>query len=85
MIKELFEKACELKKLDDKIQRVSNDYFGVIASWSYPPIVENVTLWAFLECLKICNKPSGCTDIDTHTICKVYNPDSYNKLNKYFQ
>jgi hypothetical protein len=32
MIKELFEKAIEFKKLDDKIQKASNDYFDIIAS-----------------------------------------------------
>jgi hypothetical protein len=32
MIKELFKKASELKKLDEKIQKASNDYFDIIAS-----------------------------------------------------
>ena len=56
MIKELFEKAIEFKKLDDKIQKASNDYFDIIASWSHSPIIENTNLWAFLQCLKIYNK-----------------------------
>jgi hypothetical protein len=39
------------------------------------------------ECFEVCTKSTGC-DIehgDTHTICKQYNPDSYNKLNIYFE
>ena len=36
------------------------------------------------ECLKVCNKLDGCSIHDTHTICKVYNPESYEKLNKHF-
>jgi hypothetical protein len=39
------------------------------------------------ECLEVCTKSTGC-DIDTggtNKICKLNNPDSYNKLNKYFE
>jgi hypothetical protein len=39
------------------------------------------------DCLEVCAKSTGC-DIkhrDTHRICKLNNPDSYNKLNKYFE
>jgi hypothetical protein len=36
------------------------------------------------ECLKVCNKLEGCDILDTHTICKIYNPESYEKLNKHF-
>lgn len=39
------------------------------------------------ECLEVCTKSMGC-DINaggTHKICKLNNPDSYNKLNKYFE
>ena len=39
------------------------------------------------ECLEVCTKSTGC-DIDTggtHKICKLNNPDSYDKLNKYFE
>jgi hypothetical protein len=37
------------------------------------------------ECLAVCCKLDGC-DIQhgTHKICKLNNPDSYNKLNKLF-
>jgi hypothetical protein len=38
------------------------------------------------DCLEDCTKSIGC-DIytgGTHTICKLNNLDSYNKLNKYF-
>jgi len=39
------------------------------------------------DCLEVCTKSIGC-DIDTggtHKICKLNNPDSYDKLNKYFE
>jgi hypothetical protein len=37
------------------------------------------------ECLEVCTKSSGCTNIlQTHRICKINNSASYNKLNKYF-
>ena len=50
-------------------------------------ISENYIRWIkkIDECLKICNKPAGCSDTDVHKVCKVYNADSYNKLNKYFE
>ena len=39
------------------------------------------------DCLNVCTKSSGCNVIygDTHKICKLNNPDSYNRLNKYFE
>lgn len=37
------------------------------------------------ECLYVCTKSGGCDlNGDTHKICKLYNPDSYNKLNVHF-
>lgn len=38
------------------------------------------------ECLEICAKPNGCSLIggDTIKVCKLYNPDSYTKLNNHF-
>ena len=37
------------------------------------------------DCLEICIKQTDCTiGYDTHKICKIYNLDSYNKLNKFF-
>lgn len=39
------------------------------------------------DCLEVCAKVTGC-DVksgDTIRICKLNNPDSYNKLNKYFE
>jgi hypothetical protein len=39
------------------------------------------------DCLEVCNKSTGC-DVklkDTHKICKLNNPTSYNKLNQYFE
>ena len=39
------------------------------------------------DCLEVCTKTTGCSidKKDTHKICKMYNPDSYNKLNKHFE
>ena len=38
------------------------------------------------ECLEICTKSDGCMiNKDTHKLCKLYNLDSYQKLNKYFE
>jgi hypothetical protein len=36
------------------------------------------------DCLEVCIKTPGCSSNDTQRICKLNNPDSYNKLNKYF-
>ena len=37
------------------------------------------------DCLEVCTKGNGCTKgKDTHRICKLYTPDSYNKLNSLF-
>lgn len=37
------------------------------------------------ECLEICTKSVGCTvKYDTHKICKSNNPDSYEKLDRFF-
>ena len=40
----------------------------------------------FDECLEICAKQNGCSIItgDTIKVCKLYNPDSYAKLNNHF-
>lgn len=38
------------------------------------------------DCMEVCTKSNGCgSKIDTHTICKMYNLDSYNRLNKLFE
>jgi hypothetical protein len=43
------------------------------------------------DCLQVCTKSTGCNRENrengdgTHKICKIYNLDSYNKLNKYFE
>ena len=40
----------------------------------------------FDDCLEVCMKPDGCAiHKDTHRICKLYNLDSYNKLNTNFK
>jgi len=52
-------------------------------------INENCIRWVkkMSDCLEVCTRTNGC-DINngnTHKICKLNNPDSYNKLNKYFE
>lgn len=40
------------------------------------------------HCLAVCTKPAGCnvnTMADAHKICKANNPESYEKLNKFFK
>jgi hypothetical protein len=39
------------------------------------------------DCLEVCTKSTGCgiKNGDTHRICKLNNPDSFNKLNKHFE
>lgn len=40
------------------------------------------------DCLDVCIKTSGCSlydNTDTDKICKINNPDSYNKLNEHFE
>ncbi len=38
------------------------------------------------DCMEVCSKSNGCVlKTGTHTICKMYNLDSYNKLNKLFE
>ncbi len=38
------------------------------------------------DCLKVCVRANGCSIFSgqTHTICKLNSPESYNKLNKHF-
>jgi hypothetical protein len=51
-------------------------------------INERTIRWVrkFSECLDVCTKSNGCSSKtgDIHKICKINNPDSYNKLNKHF-
>jgi hypothetical protein len=39
------------------------------------------------ECLEVCTKTDGCSQLNdsTHKVCKINSPYSYNKLNKYFE
>jgi len=38
------------------------------------------------ECLEVCIKSDGCIEkINTHTICKLNNPESYKKLSENFE
>ena len=42
------------------------------------------------DCLNVCTKSTGCNELnlkfnDTHKICKINNPKSYDKLNKHFE
>ena len=52
-------------------------------------INEKAILWIkkIDECLEVCTKSTGCNiqNGDTHKICKLNNPRSYNKLNSLFQ
>lgn len=53
-------------------------------------INENCVRWVkkMSDCLEVCIKVSGCNlngNGDTHKICKLNNPDSYNKLNEHFE
>ena len=37
------------------------------------------------NCLEVCTKSTGCSITgDTHRICKLNTPDSYDKLNAHF-
>jgi len=52
-------------------------------------INENCIKWVkkMNDCLEVCTRSIGC-DINggtTHSICKLKNSDSYNKLNKHFK
>ena len=53
-------------------------------------INENCIRWVkkMSDCLEVCIKIPGCNlqeHGDTHKICKLNNPTSYNKLNKHFE
>jgi hypothetical protein len=52
-------------------------------------INENSIRWIkkMNDCLEVCIKSTGCTTIfnDTYKICKINNPSSYDKLNKFFE
>lgn len=37
------------------------------------------------ECMDICTKGDGCYVGDTHKLCRINNPASFDKLNKYFE
>jgi hypothetical protein len=37
------------------------------------------------ECMEICMKGDGCYIGDTSRLCKINNPESYEKLNKHFE
>ena len=36
------------------------------------------------DCLEVCTKIDGCNSTNTHQVCKLNSPDSYNKLNSHF-
>ena len=51
-------------------------------------INENCIRWVkkMGDCLEVCAIPNGCNlKYNLHSICKVDNLDSYNKLNKHFE
>jgi len=47
-------------------------------------INENCIRWVkqISDCLEVCIKVAGCDNKNTLKICKMNNPDSYNKLNE---
>ena len=51
-------------------------------------INEKAILWIkkIDACLEVCTKSTGCNiqNGDTHKICKLNNPSSYNRLNSWF-
>ena len=51
-------------------------------------INENHIKWVkkMNNCLEVCTKSTGCSILngDTHRICKLNTPDSYDKLNAHF-
>jgi hypothetical protein len=52
-------------------------------------INEKCIVWVkkMSDCLEVCTKTTGCSEDNraTHRICKMYNLDSFNKLNKHFE
>ena len=37
------------------------------------------------DCLEVCTRSNGCAaNYNTHRICKTYNAESYDRLNKHF-
>jgi hypothetical protein len=54
-------------------------------------INEKAIIWVkkINECLEVCVKKNGCNTAipyrNTHSICKLNSPDSYAKLNQYFE
>lgn len=37
------------------------------------------------ECMKVCLKMDGCNKMNTISVCKINNPDSYERLNALFK
>ena len=52
-------------------------------------INEKSIIWVkkMTDCLEVCTKTTGCNikNKDTHTICRINNPESYDKLNRSFE
>lgn len=68
---------------------MENDNVSYIRADNNKVINEQCIRWIqkMDECLAVCTKPIGCNikNGDTHSICKLNNPDSYNKLNALFK
>ena len=65
----------------------NNNQVSYLKSDNNKIINEKCITWAkrIGECMEVCTKSTGCKEgIDTHKICKIYNPISYEKLNRYF-
>jgi hypothetical protein len=79
-------KTKNIKSNDNKI--IKEKCIKYIKSDDNKIINEKCIKWVkkMDDCLEVCTKSTGCNikNGDTHQICKIYNLDSYNKLNKYF-
>lgn len=69
---------------------MKNNQISYIKADNNRIINETCIIWVkkVNDCLEVCTKSTGCnvfSYIDTHKICKLNNPYSYNKLNKLFE
>ena len=66
---------------------MENNTTGYLKTDNNKVINEKSIVWIqkINDCLEVCTKSDGCVPKKTtHRICKLYTPDSYNKLNSLF-
>lgn len=63
---------------DDKLLYLKTDD-NIVINEKYIRWVKKID-----ECLKVCTKADGCSEKDTHKICRFNNSYSYDKLNDLF-